>query len=216
MKSFERDRSRMIELAARLKAAGLADDALATAFATVPRRLFLSAPYQSDAYEDQVLPIECGQVTSAPSTIATVVGALGVGPDHKVMEVGCGGGFQAAILSRIARHVVTLDRFRTLVALAEDRLSAMKIGNVVPLVADGLEGFTRHAPYDRILVDGAVPKIPGALMDQLADRGVMVAPLGSGPQQTLVRVVRDGRLFHRTELGPVRFQPLIEGVASRL
>ncbi len=146
MKSFERDRGQMLELAARLKIAGLADDRLAAAFASVPRRLFLSAPYQGDAYEDQTLPIECGQVTMAPSTMASVVTALQAAPEHKVLEVGCGGGFQAAVLSKMVRQVVTLDRFRTLVALAEDRLSAMKIANVVPLVADGLEGFTRHAP----------------------------------------------------------------------
>lgn len=216
MKAFERDRNDMAALAARIAANGIADERILDAFREIPRRMFLSAPYQSGAYGDTAVPIECGQIIAAPSTMAAMLVALDVRPEHKVLEVGCGSGFQAAILARLVRQVVTLDRFRTLIELAEDRFAAMKIGNVVAMVADGLEGFTRHAPYDRILVDGAVAKVPGALMDQLSDRGILVAPVGTGPQQTVVRIVRDGRLFHRTEIGPARFGPLIEGVASRL
>lgn len=216
MKSFERDRTAMATLAARLKTIGVADDRIAARFEAIPRRLFLSAPYQPGAYVDRAVPIECGQVLPAPSTMASMIAALSIEGDHKVLEIGCGSGFQAAILAGLARQVVTLDRFRTLVELAEDRLVALKIENVAAIVADGFDGFTRHAPYDRILVDGAVGKVPGALMDQLSDRGVLVAPVGTGPQQSLVRIVRDGRLFHRSEWGPVRFTPLIEGVASRL
>lgn len=216
MQSFERDRVAMAELAMKLRAVGLSDARLLAALETVPRRMFLAAPYQSSAYLDRALPIECGQTLSAPSTIAAMIAALDVKPEHKVLEVGCGSGYQAAVLSKIAGRVVTLDRYRTLVELAEDRLGALKITTVTPLVADGFEGFTRHAPYDRIIVDGAVAKIPTALMDQLADRGVLVAPVGTGATQSLVRVVRDGRLFHRSEIGQVRFVPLVEGIASRL
>jgi protein-L-isoaspartate(D-aspartate) O-methyltransferase len=216
MKSFERDREQMAELTRRLRVMGYTDQPLLDALEFVPRRMFVSAPYQPSAYLDRAVPIECGQTLSAPSTVAAMITALEPRREHKVLEVGCGAGFQAAVLSRLARSVVTLDRFRTLVELAEDRLTALKIETVTALVADGLEGFTRHAPYDRILVDGAVGKIPPALMDQLADKGILVAPVGTGGVQTLVRIVRDGRLFHRTELGQVRFVPLIEGVASRL
>lgn len=216
MRVSDRDRSSMADLVAKLRVAGAGETRVLDAMESLPRRVFVSAPYQADAYLDRAIPIECGQSMTSPSTVAAMITALDVRPEHKVLEVGCGSGYQAAVLSRLTRAVVTLDRFRTLVELAEDRMTAMKIEGVTVLVADGLEGFTRHAPYDRILVDGAVPKIPGPLMDQLADRGVMVAPVGTGGAQTLVRIVRDGRLYHRAELGQVRYVPLIEGVASRL
>ena len=216
MRVSERDRASMAVLVAKLRAAAAGDPRVLAAMESLPRRVFISAPYQGDGYLDRAIPIECGQSMTSPSTVAAMVTALDVKPEHKVLEVGCGSGFQAAVLSKLARAVVTLDRFRTLVELAEDRLTALKIEGVTALVADGLEGFTRHAPYDRILVDGAVPKIPGPLMDQLADKGVLVAPVGTGPSQALVRIVRDGRLYHRAELGQVRYVPLIEGVASRL
>jgi protein-L-isoaspartate(D-aspartate) O-methyltransferase len=216
MRVSERDRASMAVLVAKLRAAAAGDERVLAAMESLPRRVFVSAPYQADAYLDRAIPIECGQSMTSPTTVAAMITALDVKPEHKVLEVGCGSGYQAAVLSRLARSVVTLDRFRTLVELAEDRMTALKVEGVTALVADGLEGFTRHAPYDRILVDGAVPKIPGPLMDQLADKGVMVAPVGTGGSQALVRIVRDGRLYHRAEFGQVRYVPLIEGVASRL
>jgi protein-L-isoaspartate(D-aspartate) O-methyltransferase len=216
MRSFDRDLGAMTGLAAKLRSAGPFQPEVVAAFARIPRRMFVPAPYQADTYQDRALPIECGQTLSAPSTVATMLTALEVRPADTVLEVGCGSGFQAAILALLAAKVITLDRFRTLVDLTEDRLTALKIANVTPMVADGFDGFSRQAPYHRIVIDGAVAKIPPALMDQLADKGILVAPVGSGPSQTLVRIIRDGRLFHRTDVGQVRFIPLIEGVASRL
>ena len=215
MKGFERDRDAAGRLIERLKSQGVVDDRVLAAFAAVPRRLFVSAADQAVAYEDRALPIECGQMLGSPSTMAMMLTALAPTEDSKVLEIGCGSGFQAALLARLAGRVVTLDRFRTLVELAEDRFSALKI-DVSALVADGLDGFTRHAPYDRIIVDGAVQRIPTALMDQLADKGILVAPVGTGGAQAIVRIVRDGRLFHRSEIGRGRFVPLVEGIASRL
>lgn len=216
MKGFERDREPNARLVARLTNQGKVDAQVLAAFTAVPRRLFVGAPDQAFAYEDRSVPIECGQSLQSPTIMAQALTALSPTPQSKVLEIGCGSGFQAALLARLAGRIVTLDRFRTLVELAEDRLSALKVGNVTVLLADGLDGFTRHAPYDRILVDGAVERVPAALMDQLADKGTLVAPVGRGPVQTLVKIVRDGRLFHRTEIGPVRFVPLVEGVAARL
>jgi protein-L-isoaspartate(D-aspartate) O-methyltransferase len=216
MKPFDLDRVAMAELTMKLRGIGITDTRLLAALETIPRRLFISASYQSSAYLDRSVPIECGQTLNAPSIVATMVAALDVRPESRVLEVGCGAGFQASILAKLASHVVTMDRFRTLIDIAEDRFTALKITNVTALLGDGMEGFTRHAPYDRILVDGAVEKVPTALLDQLADRGSLVAPVGSGTTQTLVRITRDGRLFHRVELGPVRMFPLKEGVARRL
>ncbi|WP_237151812.1 protein-L-isoaspartate(D-aspartate) O-methyltransferase [Oryzibacter oryziterrae] len=206
----------MAELTMKLRGIGITDTRLLAALETIPRRLFISAAYQASAYLDRSVPIECGQTLNAPSIVATMVAALDVRPENRVLEVGCGTGFQASILSKLASHVVTMDRFRTLIDIAEDRFTALKINNITALLGDGLEGFTRHAPYDRILVDGAVEKVPTALLDQLADRGSLVAPVGAGNVQTLVRITRDGRLFHRVELGTVRTFPLKEGVARKL
>ena len=216
MKPFEPDRVAMAELTMKLRGIGITDTRLLSALETIPRRMFISASYRASAYLDRAVPIECGQMMNAPSTVATQVAMLDVRPEHRVLEVGCGSGFQAAVISRLASHVVSIDRFHSLIDLADDRLSALKIVNVSTMLGDGLEGFTRQAPYDRILLDGAVEKVPTALLDQLSDRGILVAPLGTGPTQMLVRISRDGRLFHRTELMPVRARPLREGVARRL
>jgi protein-L-isoaspartate(D-aspartate) O-methyltransferase len=216
MKPFEPDRVAMAELTMKLRGIGITDVRLLSALEVIPRRMFISAAYQASAYLDRSLPIECGQVLHAPSTVAMHVAALDVRPEHRVLEVGCGSGYQASVLAHLAGHVVSIDRYRSLIDLAEDRFAALKISNVTALFGDGLEGFTRHAPYDRILVDGAVEKVPTVLLDQLGDHGMLVAPVGAGPTQTLVRISRDGRLFHRTELMPTRCLPLREGVARRL
>lgn len=216
MRSFEPDRVAMAELTMKLRGIGITDIRLLSALETIPRRMFISAAYQSSAYLDRSLPIECGQVLHAPSMVASHVAALDVRAEHRVLEVGCGSGYQAAVLAHLCAQVISMDRFRSLIELADDRLATLKIGNVTTLLGDGLEGFTRHAPYDRILLDGAVDKVPTALLDQLGDHGVLVAPVGSGPRQILTRISRDGRLFHRTELMPTRCLPLREGVARRL
>lgn len=216
MRPFEPDKVAIAELTMRLRGLGVTDTRVLRALETIPRRMFVAAAYQASAYLDRSLPIECGQNINAPSTVALMVSALGATASDKVLEVGCGSGFQAAILAQLAAQVVTMDRFRSLIDIAEDRLNALKITNVVTLLGDGLDGFTRHAPYNRILVDGAVEKVPTALLDQLADKGTLVAPVGIGPTQMLVRISRDGRLFHRTELGKIRQFPLQEGVARRL
>lgn len=216
MRSDEADRVAAAELLLKLRSLGIADTRLLSAMEAVPRRFFMGARYQQGAYLDRPVPIECGQTMSAPSTVAKMVTALEVKPEHKVLEVGCGSGYQTAVLAKLADRVVTLDRFRSLIELAEDRFTALKIGNVTAIAGDGLDGFPRHAPYDRILVAGAMEKVPSVLMDQLADRGVLVAPVGSGAVQTLVRIFREGRLLHRRDLGTVRFVPLVEGVAQKL
>ncbi|WP_181704070.1 protein-L-isoaspartate(D-aspartate) O-methyltransferase [Chthonobacter albigriseus] len=216
MKPADSDRAGAEKLARRVAEQGVTDERILAAIAAVPRRIFLAAAYQASAYADRALPIECGQTISPPSTTAMLVAALDLKPEHKLLEIGTGSGYQTVLLARLAAAVVTLERFRTLTDLAADRFALLKVPNVQAFHADGFDGYPRHAPYDRILLDGAVSRIPHPVLDQLADRGLLVAPVGTGPEQTLVRVVRDGRLFHRTELGPVRFTPLVEGLAARL
>ena len=216
MRVEEADRIANAAMVLKLRSLGIIDGRLLSAMESVPRRLFVPAPHQAVANLDRPAPIECGQDISAPSMVAKMVTALDVSSEHKVLEIGCGSGYQAAVLSRLADRVVTLDRYRTLIELAEDRFAALRLGNVTALVADGLDGYARHAPYDRILIAGAVEKIPGPVLDQLAENGILVAPVGTGTVQTLVRIVRDGRLIHRREFGTARFVPLVEGVAKRL
>jgi protein-L-isoaspartate(D-aspartate) O-methyltransferase len=214
-KAYERDREAMAALAMKLRSLGLADPRLIGAFEMIPRRLFVPARYHEDAYADRAVPIECGQTLNAPSTVARILAALDLRPGQSVLEIGCGSGYQAAILAAYGARVVTIDRYRTLIELAEGRFASLKL-TINALAGDGLEGYPRTAPYDRILIDGSVPRVPPVLMDQLADKGVLIAPVGPGDKQTLVRITRDGRLYNRVELGPARFVPLVEGMASRL
>jgi protein-L-isoaspartate(D-aspartate) O-methyltransferase len=215
MKVSDRDRIAIAELIMKLRAQGVSDSVLLRAIEQVPRRMFVPSRYHDDAYLDRAVPIECGQTLNAPSTVAAVLGAAAVQAGHKVLEIGTGSGYQAAVLVALGARVVSLDRYRTLVDLAQDRFAALRLSLTV-VAADGFAGHPPAAPYDRIIVDGSVPRVPAALMDQLADRGTLVAPVGEGPVQTLVRIVRDGRLFNRTEVGPARFVPLVEGLARRL
>lgn len=216
MKAFEPDRVVQAELIMKLRGLGITDKRLLSAMETIPRKIFVPASCQSGVYLDRAIPIECGQIMNAPSSVAMALDLLGVEPSHIALEVGCGSGYQTAILAHLAGRVVAIDRYHTLVDLADDRLASLRLDNVTAVVADGFDGMSRHAPYDRILVDGAVEKVPTALLDQLADHGVLVAPVGKGPRQTLMRIVREGRLFHRSEHGPVRTLPLVEGTARRL
>lgn len=210
------DRTAMANLTMKLRSAGVADRRVLAALERVPRRLFLAAQYQQSVDLDRPLPIECGQVTSAPTDIARAVEALEVRPGDKVLEIGTGSGFQTAVLAQLAMRVVSVDRYRTLIDLAEDRLTMLKVDNVTLIAADGLYGFTRHAPYNRIIVNGAMKSVPGALLDQLDENGLLVAPVGEGPTQTLVTLRRQDRTFTRAELRTVRYLPLIEGMAVKL
>jgi len=213
--STDADRVDLVRLVMKLRAQGLPARVLA-AIETVPRALFLSKLYQAEAYADRALPIECGQTMTAPSVVATAVAALEVASDHKVLEVGCGSGYEAALLATLAARVITLERYRTLVDLAESRFATLRIGNVSALHGDGVEGFPRHAPYDRIMVTAGVDEVPQPLLDQLADGGLLVAPLGRMPHQRLVRMEKVGKAFASADLGPARFTPLVPGVAARL
>lgn len=199
-----------------LRSGGITDRRILDAFESVPRRLFLEGRDVAGADRDIDLPAPCGQTANAPSTVARMIDALRPAPEHKVLEVGCGSGYAASILARLSAHVVTLDRYRTLVELASARFASLRLSNAAALHADGLEGWPRHAPFDRILVSGAVDHVPQPLIDQLADRGVLVAAMGPRAGQKLVRVTRDGLSIGREELGPIRLSALVEGVARRL
>jgi len=200
-----------------LRRRGVAAVEVLSAIERVPRRLFLSARHHKLAYEDTVLPMECGQTMSAPSDVAFALQALDVKPDHMVLEIGTGSGYQAAVLGQLARHVYSLERYKTLVELAGQRLAAMKLQNISLIHMDGLGGLQRKAPFDRIILNGALSSIPDVLMSQLTPGGCLIAPLGPpGAPQSLVRVTKTGNVGASKSLGEVRRVPLVAGIAKRL
>ncbi|MEZ0213348.1 MAG: protein-L-isoaspartate(D-aspartate) O-methyltransferase [Xanthobacteraceae bacterium] len=206
-----------VALMLALRKRGLREPAVMRAFEQVPRDRFVEPESRPLAWADQALPISCGQTISQPSVIAWSTEALDLGPTHKVLEVGTGSGYHAALLGRIARAVVTLERFRTLAASAAERLRDLDIRNVEVVVADGALGWPAGAPYDRIVVNAAVERVPPALFEQLAENGVLVAPVGPPEAaQMLTRFARTRSGLVVRELVRVRFVPLLPGVASRL
>ena len=193
-----------------LRKRGVSDPAVLRAMDEVPREHFVEVPFVNEAYADQALPIACGQTISQPYVVAYMTEQLGVRPDHRVLEVGTGSGYQAAILSRLAREVVSVERYRTLADSARNRLARLGFDNIDVRVGDGLAGVPERAPFDRIIITAAAENIPETLIDQLAAGGVMVLPLGphAGPQH-LFRIKKGGEQIEQEELIGVRFVPLL-------
>ncbi len=186
------------------------DDASLRAFGEVPRHRFVPAAMAEFAYQDIPLPIAEGQTISQPYVVAWMIRAAGVKPGQRVLEVGTGSGYAAAIASRIAAEVYSVERHRALAEGARVLLASLGYDNVHVLHADGTRGWSEHAPYDAILVAAGGPSVPAALLDQLAPGGALVMPVGPADEQTLVRVRRDERGgLAREELGDVRFVPLV-------
>jgi protein-L-isoaspartate(D-aspartate) O-methyltransferase len=214
---LERDRTAVADFLLRLRRKRITDPRILAAFEAVPRRLFVPHSARDNAYLDRALPIECGQSISAPELVAMMTVALDVAPDAQVLEIGTGSGYQAAVLSGLAQRVYTIDRFRTLVELAELRFRTLKLHNITTLVGDGTLGWPANAVFDRIVVTAASEKVPDALFRQLRPRGVLVAPVGPlDGVQKLTRFARDERGIHESILADVRFVPLIPGKAERL
>jgi protein-L-isoaspartate(D-aspartate) O-methyltransferase len=210
-------RARMGRLILALRSQGVTDPKVLNAIESVPREIFVPELFQERSWEDSALPIDCGQTISQPFIVGLMTQALEVEPRHRVLEVGTGSGYQTAVLSRLARYVYTIERYRTLLAEAERRLKALDILNAITRFGDGGEGWPEQAPFDRIMVTAAAPSEPKKLLAQLKLNGVLVAPVGRGPVQVLVRYVGDGQGgFRRENLGDVRFVPLVEGVAREL
>ena len=194
-----------------IAARGVRDPAVLAAMRDVPREAFLPPELEEFAYADAPLPIERGQTISQPYIVALMTAAVALRPGDRVLEVGTGSGYAAAILGRIAHEVYTVERHEELARVAAERLAHLGFSNVSVFHGDGTLGWPEHAPYDAIVVAAGGPKVPEALLDQLAPGGRLVIPVGEGRSvQRLLRVTRgaDGRL-REEELGDVRFVPLI-------
>ncbi|MAY45699.1 MAG: protein-L-isoaspartate O-methyltransferase [Rhodobacteraceae bacterium] len=198
-----------------LRSKGVTDPRVLNAMEGIDRGIFVKGLFAERAYEDMPLPISCGQTISQPSVVGLMTQALEVSPRDKVLDVGCGSGYQAAILSRLARRVYTIDRHRRLVAEARATFEALDLVNITAFTADGSRGLEEQAPFDRILVTAAAEDPPGPLLAQLRIGGIMVLPVGqSDAVQTLIRVRRLESGFDYEELRPVRFVPLLEGLGK--
>jgi protein-L-isoaspartate(D-aspartate) O-methyltransferase len=207
-----KDRRRS-QLVSNLRQQGILDERVLAAVASVPREIFVEEAFADQAYADQALPIACGQTISQPYIVALMTEALKVEPSHKVLEIGTGSGYQCAILSKLCRHVYTVERYQTLAETAHGRFVAAGLENITQRIGDGSEGFPEHAPYDRIMVTAAAREVPDALSLQLCVGGIMVIPLEERPgRQALWRLRRDLRGFEREQLLAVRFVPLVSGL----
>ena len=198
-----------------LRSKGVTDTRVLGAMEKVDRGAYVRGIFADRAYEDMPLPIACGQTISQPSVVGLMTQALDVQPRDKVLEVGTGSGYQAAILSQLARRVYTIDRHRRLVREAEAVFRALDLTNITAIVGDGSHGLPDQAPFDRIIVTAAAEDTPGPLLAQLRIGGIMVLPVGqSDTVQSLIKVTRGPDGYEYDELRPVRFVPLVEGLGQ--
>jgi protein-L-isoaspartate(D-aspartate) O-methyltransferase len=200
-----------------LRSNGVTDPQVLNAIERTPRDLFVPNLFQERAWEDSALPIACGQTISQPLIVGMMTQALTLEPRARVLEIGTGSGYQTAVLSRLSRLVYSVERYRTLLRDAEARLKTLGLMNIITKFGDGGEGWPEQAPFDRIMVTAAMDAEPKALLSQLKPNGVLVAPIGRGPVQSLKRYVGDGQGgFAEETLTDVRFVPLLDGVAKEL
>ena len=199
----------------RARAGGLVDKALIAAIEATPRRGFVPGQWQAHAWSDRMLPIECGEAIEGADIQAAVIAALAVEPSHRVLEIGTGSGYTAAVLSRLAARVVSVERYKTLAEQARQRFEALGITNVIVRHADGSHGLPNEGPFDRIVVWAAFESLPRFLLDQLSSGGVVIAPIGPEEgEQVVAKLTKVGSRFEREDIGIVRLQPILPGVAA--
>ncbi|WP_421786142.1 protein-L-isoaspartate(D-aspartate) O-methyltransferase [Hyphobacterium sp.] len=209
---------RLIQLVMSLRGQGVTDRHVLAAIERTPRGLFVPERFVDQAYENRPLPIDCGQTISQPLIVGLMTQLLNLNDRCKVLEIGTGSGYQAAVLSRLARRVYTIERYRTLAKEAEARFEALRLTNITQRVGDGTKGWPEQAPFDRIIVTAGAPVRPDTLLEQLKPGGIAVVPVDNDRgTQTLIRYThdKDGSL-REDALMDVRFVPLVKGEAKAL
>jgi len=200
-----------------LRRRGISDQAVLRAMEEVPREEFVDEADRADAYRDGALGIACGQTISQPFVVAYMTEQLKLSKRHRVLEIGTGSGYQAAVLARLAGQVLSIERFRTLADAARRRLKELGYHNVEVMLGDGFAVPEEAGAFDRIIVTAAMTRIPENLMQRLTPEGILIAPVGPHHGvQTLVRIIRTGTGFERKELVDVRFVPALPGIAREL
>lgn len=204
--------ARKIRLIMELRRSGVTDTDVLAAMERVPREAFVPEPFADRSYDSRTLPIGCGQTLSSPQVVALMTQALSPTRRSKVLEIGTGSGYQAAVLARLARRVYTIERHKALLANAEARFHRMRLHNVTTRHGDGSVGWPEQAPFDRILLTAAAEKVPARIAAQLVQGGILVLPMGTPRDgQRLMRLERRDGGWHADDLGPVRFVPLVAG-----
>ncbi len=206
----KRTRLRLVE---QLRAEGIRNEQVLEAIAQVPRHLFVEEALQNRAYDNIPLPIGSGQTISQPYVVAKMTEALAAGPLNKVLEIGTGSGYQAAVLAQLVKEVYTIERVEVLYRQAKNLLMELGVRNVRVRYADGEKGWSEQAPFDGIIVTAAVAAVPETLLKQLAEGGRMIIPVGPVDSQVLQLITRVGEQFQTVNLDPVRFVPFKEGVS---
>ena len=202
--------ARKIRLLMQLRRAGIGDTKTLAAIEKIPRDAFTPPSFRDQAYENIALPIGQGQTLSQPQIVAMMTEALKLNSKHRVLEIGTGSGYQAAVLSRICRRVYTIERYKELLETAEERFQELRLHNITARLGDGALGWPEAAPFDRIIVTCAATSVPEKLFEQLAEGGIMVLPIGaSSGTQELVRVTKKDGKAQKENLGGVRFVPLV-------
>ncbi len=207
---------RVIQLVMALRGGGITDAQVLAAMERTPRHVYVPERFGDQSYDDRALPIDCGQTISQPFIVAFMTQALRLDDRCKVLEIGTGSGYQAAVLARLARRVYSVERYRTLSREAEERFEAQRLNNIVTRVGDGTQGWPEQAPFDRIILTASAPARPDAILEQLKDGGIAVAPVDRDSKQILVRYDRTGDEITETDLLEVRFVPLVKGEARAL
>ncbi|APX11730.1 protein-L-isoaspartate(D-aspartate) O-methyltransferase [Tateyamaria omphalii] len=207
--------TRKMQFLYALRSKGVTDKRVLGAMEEIDRGPFVRGLFAERAYEDMPLPIACGQTISQPSVVGLMTQALQITPRDKVLEIGTGSGYQAAILAKLARRVYTIDRHRRLVREARDIFDELNLHTITAITGDGSHGLEDQAPFDRILVTAAAEDPPGPLLAQLKEGGIMVLPVGqSDAVQSLIRVHKTANGLEYDELRDVRFVPLLEGLGK--
>jgi protein-L-isoaspartate(D-aspartate) O-methyltransferase len=215
--------SRKLQLIDELRRQGIADERVLDAIATTPREVFIDEPFIDSAYHNSALPIACGQTISQPFVVAYMTEHLDLGENMRVLEIGTGSGYQAAILSPLCRRVYTIERHRPLLEQASARFKKLKLENVVTRHGDGFAGWPGQAPFDRIIVSCAVQQMPPQLIEQLKPGGVLIAPVGNVSKsdgfgalesfsQQLTKIIRSESGVREEVLIPVVFVPMLSGL----
>ncbi|WP_454619201.1 protein-L-isoaspartate(D-aspartate) O-methyltransferase [Bradyrhizobium cenepequi] len=213
--AFEPPEKMMFQLTLRRR--GISDLSVLRAMEEVAREHFVEARDRDHAYRDSALGIACGQTISQPFVVAYMTEQLQLNRDHRVLEIGTGSGYQAAVLSRLCKHVLTIERYRTLADTARERLEKLGYYNIEVMLGDGFDVPAGAGDFDRIIVTAAMEQIPEKLLQRLEVGGILIAPVGPHQgTQTLVRVIRTEAGFERKELVDVRFVPALPGVAREL
>jgi len=214
---------RAVQLVMSLREHGIDDRRVLAAIERTPREMFVDEPFAHAAWDNSALPIACGQTISQPYVVAYMTQALGVEPGMRVLEIGTGSGYQAAVLAPLCRKVYTIERHRPLLKQAEARFKALKLDNVVTKHGDGFKGWPEQAPFDRIVLSAAGGEVPSILTEQLKPGGMLIAPVGSVPKsnefglpesfsQRLARIIRTEGGTRQELLIPVVFVPMVAGV----